>query len=227
MELSGEGVASEAEREALAEGVYRRLLRAIVAGDPAPGTRLKERELSERYAVSRVPVRQAIQRLEAEGFVMTEPHRGAVVRGMTTDDIHELFDARLCVEPFATRIAAERLGTGVGDPTRLAEILEGSREAFAAGDEPEGISMNLAFHAEIVRLSGNRTLVQWLRPMLGRMEWIFRLTHEAREEDQILEHQQLYDALVTGKGELAAAQAYSHIELGRDPILRSLAPYLD
>lgn len=215
------------DREGLADSVYRSLLRSIISGEPAPGARLKERELSERFEVSRVPVRQALQRLEAEGFVLTEPHRGAVVRPVTADDIAELFDARLCIEPFATRQAALRVHAGIASADRLVALLARSERHLAAGETSAGIESNVQFHAELVRLSGNGLLVRSLAPMLGRMEWIFRLTHEARgESEHSLEHRQLVDAIVGGKAELAAAQAYAHIELGRGPILEALEPFL-
>ncbi|WP_082716889.1 GntR family transcriptional regulator [Microterricola viridarii] len=218
--------ATGAHGEARPEGVYRALLRSIIAGDAAPGSRLKERELSERYAVSRIPIRQALQRLESEGFVLAEPRRGAVVKPMTRHDVEELFDARLCIEPFATRHAALRLAAGIESADRLTAILAEARSRFADGDDVEGISSNLGFHAEVVRLSGNGLLVRSLQPMLGRMEWVFRLTHGAREGEQAGEHQQLYEALLQGNAELAAAQAYAHIERGRVPTLAALAPFL-
>lgn len=215
------------DREGLADGVYRALLRSIISGDPAPGARLKERELSERFEVSRIPVRQALQRLESEGFVVTEPHRGAVVKPVTVADIAELFDARLCIEPFATRQAALRVHAGLASAEHLAELLARSERHLAAGETAEGIESNVQFHAEMVRLSGNSLLVRSLEPMLGRMEWIFRLTHEARgESEHSLEHRQLFDAIVGGKADLASAQAYAHIELGRGPILEALEPFL-
>ncbi|MDJ0338557.1 GntR family transcriptional regulator [Cryobacterium sp. PH31-O1] len=218
---------AETDRESLAEPVYRDLLRAIISGARSPGTRLKERELSELYSVSRVPVRQAIQRLEAEGFALSEPRRGAVVRKVSTDDINQLFDARLCIEPFATRMAADRLQAGIGDSSRMHEFLLDSTRSFEVGDGARGLNSNLGFHDEIVRLSGNTLLVDFLQPMLGRMEWVFGLTHASREAEQTLEHQQLYEALVSGNAELAAAQAYSHIELGRAPTLAALESFLD
>lgn len=213
------------EQSARADGVYRALLRAIIAGEHAPGSRLKERELSELHEVSRIPVRQALQRLETEGFVVTEPRRGAVVKPLTRDDVEELFDARLCIEPFATRQAAVRIASGSASATRLGEILAQASTHFEQGNDAEAISSNLEFHAEVVRLAGNTLLVRSLQPMLGRMEWIFRLTHGARDSDQASEHRQLYTSLVQGKGELAASQAYSHIELGREPTLAALAPH--
>jgi len=220
------GEPNERTDEALADVVYRALLQAIIAGDPRPGSRLIERELAERYEVSRVPVRHALQRLESEGFVVTEPRRGAVVRLFTRGDLEQLFDARLCIEPFATGRAARRIAQGLESPDRLAALVEQSEDRFSAGDESAGISANLRIHAEIVRLSGNDLLIRSLAPMLGRMEWVFRLTHEARDEEQAHEHERILDALVAGNAELAASLAYAHIELGRAPILAALADVL-
>lgn len=213
----------EAEAEALADGVYGALLRDIVADELRPGTWLKERDLSERYGVSRVPVRQALHRLESEGFVQTSPRRGAVVSPVTAADIEELFDARLCIEPFAARQAALRVAAGA-PATRLGDVLAASEASFAEGADLDGIALNLRFHAEVLALSGNSLLARSLQPMLGRMEWIFRRTSRAGEPDQLREHRALYDAILSGDGQLAAAVAYAHIERGRRPALEALGP---
>lgn len=207
----------------LADGVYGALLRDIVADELHPGTWLKERDLSERYGVSRVPVRQALHRLESEGFVRASPRRGAVVSPVTTLDVEELFDARLCIEPFAARHAALRVAGGA-PADRLTAVLSASEASFAEGDDRDGITLNLRFHAEVVALSGNSLLARSLQPMLGRMEWIFRRTSRTGEPDQLREHRALHDAIASGNGELAAAIAFAHIERGRVPALQALGP---
>ncbi|GAA5204182.1 GntR family transcriptional regulator [Microbacterium jejuense] len=209
--------------EALADGVYGALLRDIVADQLRPGTWLKERDLSERYGVSRVPVRQALHRLESEGFVQASPRRGAVVSPVGPHDIAELFDARLCIEPFAARQAALRVAGGA-PCDRLTGLLAASETSFAEGDDRDGIALNLTFHAEVVELSGNSLLARSLQPMLGRMEWIFRRTSSAGEPDQLREHRALHDAILSGNGDLAAAIAYAHIERGRIPALEAVGP---
>lgn len=211
------------DRTALAERVYRDLLSLIISGELGPGTRLKERDLSERLAVSRIPLRQALQALESEGFVQTELHRGATVKPVTREDIEEIFDARLCIEPYAARFAAARVHAGIESSERLHELLGKSLEPDAGADE---LPARLEFHMEVVRLSGNSLLSRSLQPMLGRMEWIFRLSNETRKTEHGQEHQQLHDAIASGDGELAAAQAYSHIALGRQPILAELGDAL-
>ncbi|WP_223625431.1 GntR family transcriptional regulator [Microbacterium sp. EST19A] len=209
---------------ALAERVYRGLLRTIIDGDLTPGAWLKERDLSERFEVSRVPVRQALQRLEVEGFVTMSRNRGASVTPVTMADVEELFDARLCIEPYATRLAATRVHAGEADPSGLRGLLE---RALAPAEVEELGASNLGFHREIVRLSGNRILERSLLPMLGRMEWMFRLTRTTREQEHDVEHQQLLDAILAGRGEVAAAQAHAHIAQGREPILEALSSALD
>lgn len=217
---------ADARGEALADAAHRWLLRAIIADELPPGTWLKERDLSERYGVSRVPVRQALHRLEAEGFVQTSPRRGAVVTPVTRADIEDLFDARLCIEPFAARRAALRVAAGEASPEALEAVMADAEARFARGDDTEGIVSNLRFHAEVVRLSGNSLLMRSLAPMLGRMEWIFRLTARAGEPVQTREHREVYDAIATGNAELAAAASYAHIDRGRVPALEALSPFL-
>ena len=213
----------EGDRSALADRVYRDLLRAIIEGEAVPGAWLKERELSERYEVSRIPVRQALQRLETEGFVSTSPHRGANVTAITRADIHDLFDTRLCFEPFAAQRAAERVAAGHATVRGLREL----HEAASVADPEAARIASLDFHSEIVRLSGSKLLLRSLGPLIGRMEWVFRLTRDAREREQTDEHVELVDSIAAGRGPLAAAQMYAHIDMSREPVIARLDGVLD
>lgn len=206
--------------------VYQLVLEGIVAGTFAQGSRLRERELSEMYEVSRIPVREAIQRLEQDGFVTTFPRRGAVVRRLTLTDVNELFDVRLCLEAFAARMAAVRVSEGLsGD--RLRELLDASRAAIDEHRLADVAPINADIHAEIVRMSGNRLLVESVKPLFGRMRWIFGLSHNRSHELQRDEHTALCDAIFKGKPDLAYSLAYAHIELGREPVLAGLAETLE
>lgn len=212
--------------EARAEHVYQLVLEGIVAGKYGQGSRLRERELSELYDVSRIPVREAIQRLEQDGFVETFPRRGAVVRRLTLTDVNELFDVRLCLETFAARMAATRVAAG--QPAgRLQELLDETRNAIDGGRSDDVVRLSAEFHAEIVRLSGNRLLIESVKPLFGRMRWIFGLAHNRSNELQRDEHMELCHAILAGKSDLAYSLAYSHIELGRQPVLEGLAETLD
>ncbi|RAX45647.1 GntR family transcriptional regulator [Arthrobacter sp. AQ5-06] len=212
--------------EARAEHVYQLVLEGIVTGTFAQGVRLRERELSAMYNVSRIPVREAIQRLEQDGFVATFPRRGAVVRELTLTDVNELFDVRLCLETFAARMAATRVAEGHSG-ARLEELMEASKSAIG-DDRTEDVALISAeLHAEIVRLSGNRLLIESVKPLFGRMRWIFGLAHNRSNELQRDEHTELCNAILKGRPDLAYSLAYSHIELGREPVLAGLAQTLE
>jgi len=212
--------------EARAEHVYQLVLEGIVAGKYEQGMRLRERELSELYDVSRIPVREAIQRLEQDGFVETFPRRGAVVRRLTLTDVNELFDVRLCLETFAARMAAMRVLEGESG-SLLLELLDETRDAIDAGRTDDVVRLSAEFHAEIVRLSGSRLLIEQVKPLFGRMRWIFGLAHNRSNELQRDEHMELCHAILAGKADLAYSLAYSHIELGREPVLAGLAQTLE
>ncbi|MFJ5958455.1 GntR family transcriptional regulator [Paenarthrobacter sp. NPDC092416] len=212
--------------EARAEQVYQLVLEGIVTGTFAQGVRLRERELSEMYNVSRIPVREAIQRLEQDGFVETFPRRGAVVRQLTLTDVNELFDVRLCLETFAARMAATRVAEG-NDGGRLEELMAASTAAIDEDRPDDVVRISAELHAEIVRLSGNRLLIDSVKPLFGRMRWIFGLAHNRSNELQRDEHTELCNAILKGRPDLAYSLAYSHIELGREPVLAGLAETLE
>src|SRR5437763_12623333 len=97
------------QTEALWERVAIAMRRAIVLGDLAPGTHLKEPLLAQRFGVSRLPVREAIARLEREGLVRVEPRRGAFVVGITDHGVGDIYECRLLLESYAIRRAATRV----------------------------------------------------------------------------------------------------------------------
>src|ERR1700754_2659197 len=88
--------------------VYGELRRRLMAGAFLPGERLLEEHIAKELDVSRTPVRQAIERLEADGLVKRDGRRGTVVLGWLDRDINEAFELRLLLEPYAARAAAMR-----------------------------------------------------------------------------------------------------------------------
>lgn len=213
------------EKTSLAGRTYFLISEKIINGNYPPGHRLREREISEDLDVSRIPIREALPQLEADGFIATFPRRGAVVRAFTLKDVGELFDVRLNLEVFAARKAAEHIAGG-GSDERLSELLAEAKKATAANDLPAITSVNAAIHAEIIAMSGNSLLETAMRPVLGRLRRLFALTSDRAPQSQYVEHLALREAIHAGKPDLAAALAYSHIELGREPTLAELAEVL-
>ncbi|MHB9756873.1 GntR family transcriptional regulator [Streptomyces sp. BYX5S] len=214
------GAASQVERTV-------ELVRAgIHAGAHQPGSRLRERELAEALGVSRVPVREALMRLAAEGLVELEPRRGARVRRLTLRDVEELFDLRLSLEVFAARRAAEIVAGGGGhEPLR--RVMDEAEAATRSADAAGIAAANTAFHAELITMTGNRLLHSSFQRSLGLMHWLFRLTAtEDGAELHRAEHERICRAIGEGRPGLAEALTYAHIEIRREPVLRTLAEVL-
>ncbi|MET3706873.1 GntR family transcriptional regulator [Arthrobacter sp. UYEF6] len=205
-----------------ADTARERIRELIISGDFAPGSRLRERELSQTLAVSRVPVREALQQLEAEGFIDASPRRGATVKQITLRDVNELFEVRLSLEVLAARLAAQ--ASARGQPwSRLQQMMGQAEEATLRHDHAQIPLSNTALHAEIVAMGGNSLLEYSMKPLLGRMQWLFTLTGHRDPQVQCAEHLSLCQAIYDGKPDLAAALAFAHVELGREPSLQGLA----
>jgi len=205
--------------------VYRELRNRIIAGELAPGARLRERDLAQELGVSRIPVRQALPQLEAEGYITTSPRRGATVTQLTMRDIDELFDVRLGVEVSATRMAARRVASGA-DPVGLTHAMSEADAALASADPAWIAESNADLHEAIVRLADNVLLATMTRSIAGRDRWVFRMTSNRDPAVACHEHHELCDAIYAGNEEFAAAISYAHIEGGRKPTVDTLRTIL-
>ncbi|MDX3381360.1 GntR family transcriptional regulator [Streptomyces niveiscabiei] len=203
---------------AVRERVLATLRQDIIAGRLAPGDRLVERELAERFGVSRVPVREAVRALVAEGFVHFASARRAAVRGLTRDDVRELFELREALEVYAAGLAAAR-----ATPEALGELrglLEEAAEATAAADAEAVTDINTRFHDRVLAMAGNSLLSSVMEPVDGRLRW---LTRQNEDWAQLLtEHQDLYDAIASGDPERARSHALTHVQTNYRSTVRRL-----
>ncbi|BBH69070.1 GntR family transcriptional regulator [Actinoplanes sp. OR16] len=206
----------------LPEQIYAAVRERIIAGELPPGGRLVERDLAAELGVSRIPLRAALPLLEADGFITTTPRRGAVIVHLTLDDIEELFDVREKLEPMAADLAARRLHASGIPLGRIEEIIGCSETALTTGDEQGAATANVAFHRELIALPGHRLLGHLMQPLMGRLEWLFRLTADRDISAQCAEHRGILAAIRSGNGEVAAALAFAHVASGREPSLGKL-----
>ncbi|MET9346520.1 GntR family transcriptional regulator [Streptomyces termitum] len=207
----------------LRDRVYVELRERIIEAAYPAGTRLIEREIAEELAVSRVPVREAMQRLEGEGFLTTQPRRGSVVADFGPREAAHLFDVRENLEGLAARLAARNATpAGLRDLERL---LERARRAGGAGRLREAVSLNADFHQRLVGLSGNPLLVDLMAPLDSRLRRLFRLTSADADGDDPMcgEHERLFAAVRDGDEEAAEALARAHVSGTRASALRLLA----
>lgn len=207
------------------ETVYEWVRDRIIDGSMPTGSRIRERDLAEELGVSRVPIREAFPRLEAEGYIRSLPRRGVVVAPMGLTDVVELFDVRASLEVLAARLAATRCAAGVPGDALVAALA--AAEAAIAGDDPHTIASETSdFHDTIVELAGNALLADLMLPIRGRVKRLFNLAQERDDLDLHREHRELCDAIVRGQVERAAALALAHVEHSRAetvPIIARLA----
>ena len=138
----------------LVEQIYARLLDAISEGSLAPGERLTQDDLAQRFAVSRQPVLQALRLLKKDGFVEDAPGRGVQVTQLDVNWIAQVYQVRGSLDALAVRLAAER-GAKI-DP----EVMRQGREVHQTRDVQAMIQADLAFHRAIYQASGNPLIAQ-------------------------------------------------------------------
>lgn len=147
--------------------VTRQLREEIIDGTRRPGGRLVERDLAEELGVSRVPIRDALHALVAEGLVTPRPRSWAVVREFTAADIADLDEMRAVVEPLVFELAAQRR-TSAG-LARLRAVVADEVAAGQASDRRRARRSAADFHETVTVLAANELLVEMLRPLRSRM----------------------------------------------------------
>ncbi|MFD0153636.1 GntR family transcriptional regulator [Streptomyces sp. NPDC055721] len=205
----------------LRERVYEELRERIIEAEFPAGTRLVEREIAEELRVSRVPVREAMQRLEAEGFLSVRPRRGSVVTEFGPEEAEHLFDVRENLEGLAARLAARH--ADAQELRALAELLARARAAAESGRLREAVSLNADFHRAVVGLSGNPLLVELMAPLDSRLRRLFRLTSAASDGEPMCgAHERLYEAIRDRDEAGAESLARAHVAATRASALRLL-----
>lgn len=184
----------------------------------ALGGRLIERDLADKFDVSRLPVREALRMLREEGLVAERSTRGLVVRELTRADVEELFDVREALEGMNCRLAARRATET--DLLDLKQFLDEAKAATLRLDAGAAREANDRFHDEIPRVAHNELLRNILEPLHGRLQWLFSQTDDL--ELLCSEHEQLLDAIASGDAELAAKVAEHHVRSSRHRTLYAL-----
>jgi DNA-binding GntR family transcriptional regulator len=197
----------------LRQSVYETLVDLIVSAELRPGQHLVETELARQLGVSRQPVREALHRLEAEGWVDLRPSQGAFVHVPTEQEVDELLDVRQLLEAEAARLAA-RFATPE-QMKELREIWQNGRAAADADDVSAAVSSNSAFHAAVAGIAGNSVLAGLAGIVGNRVRWYYRLVAPARSHESWAEHGELITAIEAHDENQAARLARGHSERTR------------
>lgn len=198
----------------LADDVFDRIRTAIVKGELAPGSKVKEPQLSKLYGISRGPLREAIRRLEGCKLVEITPNVGAKVVSLNKQQAIEIYEIRESLEGLACRLAAQR--ASAEDCRKLRELLANHEKQIQSENgrlyyQKEG---DLDFHYLLVQLSGNTRLFDLLCDELYHLLRLYRTqtgSGPSRPEIAFKEHHQIVNALENGDGELAELLMKRHI----------------
>jgi DNA-binding GntR family transcriptional regulator len=202
----------------LRQSVYDALIDLIVGGELPPGQHMVETDLARQLGVSRQPIREALHRMEAEGWVDLRPSQGAFVHVPTDSEVDELLDVRALLEAETARLAAASGPNPQTRPAQLArlrEICRGGEAAAEADDFGSAVAANNAFHAEIAVIGGNAVLAELADIVGRRVQWYYRMVAPARGHGSWTEHAEMIDAIEAGEPERAQALARKHTERTR------------
>lgn len=214
---------SDSRRQRLADRVRLGLEREIVTGDLAPGSRLDEAGLAERYSVSRTPVREALMQLAAGGLVEMRPRQGALVAAIGTFELAEMFEVMAELEALCGRLAARRMTPR--ERTGLAELHAACGPYLDGADADGYYALNLRFHEAIYAGSHNAFLEQETRKIRHRLSPYRRmqLHRPGRLSDSHAEHGRVVAAIVAGEQELAGRLLKDHVAIQSDTFVDFLA----
>ncbi|NJK44266.1 MAG: GntR family transcriptional regulator [Pleurocapsa sp. SU_196_0] len=204
--------------------VYDHLKLEILSGQLPSGSRLAEIALAERLGVSRTPVREAVQRLAQDGLVEVAPNRGAKVRGVSAQEVEDVYAVREVLDGLAARLAASHRTKN--DLRTMREALERLERANPQ-DFGAQVAADLEFHNAIAIASKNAALETTLR---GLSQGVARVKLLTRAYNQSLTtrdaHTQILEAIERGDATDAEERARGHVRHFSTIILQELAPVL-
>jgi DNA-binding GntR family transcriptional regulator len=154
-------------RVSLAARAYETLLTAIVTGSLAPGERIRDADLAEQLQTSRMPVREALKRLEAEGLVETVPNRETRVAPVRAERAAQAFPVIAALHALAARLGVPALTAG--DDDRMRSLDRERARALKRGDVIAAIELDDAFHGVLLEAAGNDELIRALERLMPQI----------------------------------------------------------
>ena len=191
-----------------ADIVYEALRKAIIEGEIAEGENLRQEEIAQMFNISRIPVREALSRLEQHGLITTQRYKGAVVAGLSIEEIEEIFEFRALIEAEVVRLAVPNLDRETLEKARF-YCNEFDRET----DPHRWGEINRHFHYSLYEASHRPYYLQNVRSSLDRIDRYLRaqLTFTYGVPRAGREHEAILAACEKGDAELASRLTRDHI----------------
>lgn len=202
--------------------VLEALREAILNGTLKPRERLMEIQLAEELGVSRTPVREALRKLELEGFIVMVPRKGAYVADLSIKDIADVFEIRIALEGLAAALAAERITDE--ELEEMERHLVEKAEAINKRDMVKLVAIDTKFHEALYGASRNErliTIINNLREHIQRFR-TSSLAMPGRMQQSMDEHRSIVEAIQSRNIALARQAAQEHIENAESCMIESL-----
>ncbi|WP_325422760.1 GntR family transcriptional regulator [Aquabacterium sp.] len=215
--MNDPGTASFATIEAsdLVAEVEAQLIRAIVAGQLPPGSRIVEADIARRMSVSRAPVREAARRLERQGVLVSKPRHGFAVRTISAKEVDDLFQVRLHLELMAASLACEHASDAqLGHLLARVDVMVGQADRLTRA---ERVALDLAFHSCVCEISGNSYLQRLFSNMQTEVRMMLALNEEVSRDPKFVaeSHRPIAEAIVRRDVAGASQALRLHLEEAR------------
>ena len=204
----------------LKETAFLELKRLILDGTFPPGSFLSERRLARRLNMSKTPIKSALDRLEADGFIVTSPQQGIVVRQLTLRDIKEHYDIRMALETFVVRQIAGTLRSEQIEAVR--NNLAQQQVYIDVHDTNRHVQTDSDFHLLLASILDNQAItvvMQHQRDKILQVAIQISKQTPARMHASRAEHLAIADAIITGDSDLASSRMAEHLTFGRRYLL--------
>ncbi|MDP3962212.1 MAG: GntR family transcriptional regulator [Pseudorhodobacter sp.] len=190
--------------------IVERIFDAVIDQRLPPGSKLSESALCEAFGASRMHVRRSLLVLASRDVVELQSNRGAFVASPTAEQAHEVFEARLIIEPDVARMAAER--ATVADVQSLATHVGNEVSAHKTGNRHEAIRLSGQFHVAVARICANKVMERMVKELVTRTSLIIGIFGapglvNCRDDD----HMDILEAIKTKDQESAAELMVSHL----------------
>ncbi|GGW38926.1 transcriptional regulator [Gemmobacter lanyuensis] len=200
------------DEQLTADPVYNALKSAIIAGELAPGEPLRQDEIARQHGVSKIPVREALLRLEVDGFVLFRKNKGAIVRELSAQEVLNLLDIREALECKALELAV---------PQMIDSDIAAAREIINSYGQKKTVeawsALNLRFHQVLYEPCGNAPLLQMIDDLRARIGPVMRLlvTETTGLERPHAEHTAILEACIAHDTQKAVSLLRQHIQTTR------------
>jgi len=202
------------KQETLAEKAFIYLRDIILSGKIKKGTKLYEVSLTEELGISRTPIREALKRLSHLDLIQTVPRKYYIVKGISTDEIIEIYNICALLEPYAAKNAALNEEKKYLD--FLKKCVDDGYRYFEENDVDGIAKANFIFHNSILEMNSSRiqNTIEPLRDFIFGFR-LQNLYYKQRAQETIREHDYIYRAISKGDCEMAGKLMYEHIENGK------------